>query len=69
MALIKTEEEREVATLQALQKQIEKRSRRERVHHLLIGGLSVLSAVAFFAGHSVGHHCAKSKTKKHTFGL
>ncbi len=67
MALIKTEEEREIASLQKIQKQIEKRERRERIHHLLIGGLSVLSVVAFMAGHCSGHRCAKAKAKAHGF--
>lgn len=59
MALIKNEEEREVATLQKLEKKIEKRAHRERIHHLLIGGLSILTIVAFISGHCCGQHCKR----------
>lgn len=59
MALIKNEEQREVATLQELEQRIEKRAHRERIHHLLICGLAILSVVAFISGHCCGKHCKK----------
>lgn len=50
MALIKTDEQRELQELNEVEKRIEKRARRERIHHLLIGGLAVLAIGAYFLG-------------------
>lgn len=56
MKLIKTEEERQLATLKQIEKQIE---RRERIHHCLIAGLATLLAA------SVAMHLVPCK--KHGF--
>ena len=55
MALIKTEEQREIDMLQNVEKNLERRERRERIHHLLIAGLGLLSLGAYFVGHATGH--------------
>lgn len=55
MALIKTEEQREIDMLQNVEKHLERRERRERIHHLLIAGLGLLSLGAYFVGHATGH--------------
>lgn len=59
MALIKSEEAREIQALQKVEKQLEHRERRERIHHILIGGLTVLLAVAL----ATGHFCPGKKKK------
>lgn len=51
MALIKNEEARELAALQKVEKLIERRERRERIHHILIAGLGALLAVSVITGH------------------
>ena len=51
MALIKSEEARELQALQNVEKLIERRERRERIHHLLIAGLGALLAVSVITGH------------------
>lgn len=61
MALIKTEEQREVEMLQNVEKHLEKRERRERIHHILIAGLSLLSLAAFAGGHLTGRACSKKR--------
>lgn len=61
MALIKTSEEREIAMLQKVEHELERRERRERIHHILIAGLALLSIAAFVGGHLTGRKC----TKKH----
>lgn len=43
MQIFKNEEERQIATLQKIEKQIE---RRERIHHCLIAGLATLLAAS-----------------------
>lgn len=55
MALIKNEEEREIAMLENLEHRIQRREKRERIHRLLICGLGLLSVAAFFTGHSMHH--------------
>lgn len=60
MKLFKTEEERQIATLQQIEKQIE---RRERVHKLLIAGLATLLATSLVCHLIPGkkHHCFGKK--------
>lgn len=62
MALIKTSEEREIAMLQKVEHELERRERRERrerIHHILIAGLGLLSIAAFVGGHLSGRKCIK----------
>lgn len=58
MAIIKSEEAREVEALQKVERQLERRERRERIHHIVIGSLAVLLAVAIATG-----HCTKCRKK------
>lgn len=59
MALIKTQEQREVEMLQKVEKELEHRERRERIHHMLIAGLGAMVLAAFVGGHVSGRHCAR----------
>lgn len=51
MALIKTAEARELQDLQKVETLIKHRQRRERIHHIIIGALSVLLAASIVTGH------------------
>lgn len=51
MALLKNEEAREIQVLHDLEKQLERKEKRERIHHILICVLALFSVAAFFAGH------------------
>ncbi len=59
MALIKTQEQREVEMLQKVQSDLEHRERRERIHHILIAGLGALVLAAFVGGHVSGRNCSR----------
>ena len=59
MTPVKNEQRRELEMLRAMEQRIVRREKRERVHHLLIGGLALLSVAAFFAGHITGHQCKR----------
>lgn len=61
MALLKSTDAKEIAELQKIEKRIR---RRERIHHLLIGGLSVL-LLASLSCHVA--KCVDCKRKKHLF--
>lgn len=61
MAILKTEEQKEVAMLQNIEKRLERRERRERIHHILIAGLGILSIAAFIAGHATAKVCKKRR--------
>lgn len=50
MALIKSEEQKEIQQLQEIERRIARRERREKIHHLLIAGLGLLTVGAFFTG-------------------
>lgn len=52
MALIKSENEKELELVDKLQKKLEKREKCERIHRILICSLAVLAIGAFFIGHS-----------------
>lgn len=60
MPLIKTQEEREIAMLKKVEQDLERRERRERIHHILIAGLAIMTLAAFVGGHLTGRKCAKS---------
>lgn len=51
MALLKNEEARELQVLRELEKQLERKEKRDRIHHILIAALALFSVAAFFAGH------------------
>lgn len=59
MAIIKNQEEREVAMLEKVEKEIRSHERRERIHHMIMGGLTLLAVATYFAGHCAGkrHAC------------
>ena len=57
MALIKNEATRELQDLQRVEKLIERRETRERIHHILIAGLGALLVASV-----IGHVC---ECKKH----
>lgn len=59
MALEKNEEQREIEMLRTMEQRLERREKRERIHHLLIGGLALLSVAAFIGGHITGHNCKR----------
>lgn len=59
MALIKTQEEREILMLKKVEQDLERRERRERIHHILIGGLALMVMAAFVGGHVTGRKCGK----------
>lgn len=63
MALIKTQEQREIDMLQKVEHDLARRERRERIHHILIAGLALMSMAAFAGGHICGRKC----NKKHLF--
>lgn len=65
MALIKTQDEREITLLKKVEQDLERRERRERIHHVLIAGLAMLSIAAFVGGHITGRKC---KSKRHILG-
>ena len=50
MALIKTSEERELAALQKVEKEMKQHIRREHVYHIIMGALGALAVAAFFTG-------------------
>lgn len=59
MALFKNEEQREVEVLNKIEKRIERREKRERLYKIIIGGMAVVAAAAFFIGGHTGsgkHH-------------
>lgn len=58
MALIKTREQREVEMLQKVERELERREKRERIHKLLIGGLALMTIGTFIGGMFSGRHCA-----------
>ena len=51
MALLKTEEAREIQVLKDLEKQLVRKERRERNSHIIICALALFSVGAFIAGH------------------
>lgn len=51
MALIKTQEQREVEMLEKVVAMIQHHERKERLHHIIMGGLAALAVGAFFLGH------------------
>lgn len=55
MALIKTDETRELADLKKVEDLIKRRERRERIHHIIIAALGALLVTSVFTGH-VCHH-------------
>lgn len=59
MKLIKTPEEREVDMLQRVEKEIERREKRERVLRFVIAGLGVLAVASFLTGHCTGRGCRR----------
>ena len=50
MAIVKTREEHELELLEKVEKDIERSQKREKIHKLLIVGLSLLTVGAFIAG-------------------
>ena len=64
MELIKNESQREIELLDKVEKRIERRARRERLHRILIAGLGVLAIAAFVGGHVTGrYHCGQHHHK------
>lgn len=61
MALIKSSTQREIETLVQLEKQLERREKRERVCHFIIGGLAFLAMASYVAGHLVGGHRSRRR--------
>ncbi len=61
MALIKTQEAREIEELQHVEERIRRSERRERIHHILIAGLGILLAASVITGH-IGS-CCKSRRR------
>lgn len=61
MALFKNEDEREIATLEKLEKKIAQRERRERINHMIIAGLGAMTVLAFIGGHICGYHSHKKR--------
>ena len=59
MALLQTSEEREVEMLEKVEKEIRRHECRERVHHIIMGALTLTVVAAFFVGKCAGrrHHC------------
>lgn len=55
MALLKNEEQREIAMLENVEHHIQRREKRERIHKMLMLGLGILSVAAFFTGHAIRH--------------
>lgn len=55
--IIPTAEEREVEMLEKVEKEIRRHEKRERIHHIIMGGLALLAVGAFFTGHCTGKHC------------
>lgn len=51
MALLKSQEARELQELQHIERQIKRSERRERVHHILIAGLGALLVASVLTGH------------------
>lgn len=51
MALLKNEEARELQVLKDLEKQLVRKEKRDRIHHIVICALALFSVAAFFAGH------------------
>ena len=56
MALIKTDEARELQDLQKVETLIKRRQRRERCPHIIIGALGVLLVASVITGHCCGRH-------------
>lgn len=61
MKLIKTREEREVDMLQRVEKEIERREKRERILRFVVAGLGVVAIAAFFTGHCTAAQCRRRK--------
>ncbi|MBO4995666.1 MAG: hypothetical protein J6C78_06830 [Muribaculaceae bacterium] len=59
MALIKSENQREIDSLKKIEAHIERRERRERIYHVLIGGLGFLAVASYVTGHLIGAHHKK----------
>ena len=57
MAIFKTEDERDIETLEKLEKKIARRQKRNRLARIIMAGVGVL-ALSFVAGHMCGRHCA-----------
>lgn len=55
MALIKTDETRELADLKKVEDLIKRRERRERIHHIVIAALGALLVTSVFTGHVCRH--------------
>lgn len=65
MSLIKKNQtQREIEVLAQLEKQLERREKRQRVMRYIIGGLSFLAVASYIAGTYCGHNCAKHRYKK-----
>lgn len=57
MAIFKTEDERDIETLEKLEKTIARRQKRNRINRIIMAGVGAL-VLAFAAGHICGRHCA-----------
>lgn len=51
MALLKSEEAKEIQVLKDLEKQLARKEKRERCCHIIICALALFSVGAFIAGH------------------
>ncbi|MEZ3590818.1 MAG: hypothetical protein K1V84_07265 [Muribaculaceae bacterium] len=61
MAIFKTEDERDIETLEKLEKKIARRQKRNRLTRIIMAGVGAL-ALSFVAGHICGRHCAMKDT-------
>jgi len=57
MEILKNKEPRKMSLLEKARKRVARRNRRERLHRVLIAGLSVLAVAAFAGGHISGRYC------------
>lgn len=51
----------EIEVLERLEKQLERREKRQRIQRFIIGGLAFMVVASFVAGGCVGHRCSRGK--------
>lgn len=61
MAIFKTEDERDIETLEKLESRIARRQKRNRLTRMIMAGVGAL-VLTFAAGHICGRHCAMKGT-------
>lgn len=61
MAIFKSEEAREVEALAKVEQTIERREKRERIHHIIIGVLGALLVTSVVTGHILP--CTKKRRR------